>query len=99
MLPSLDPALTELSLERLRRRIRDTLSTAVQRLEENGWEVFDEPSGGNFIWTRVPHIEDSMMLVEQASKFGITLAPKVLRWLDSRPPLLAWLRPLPDDVG
>jgi DNA-binding transcriptional MocR family regulator len=62
-------------LERLRRRIRDTLSTAVQRLEENDWEVFDEPSGGNFVWTRVPQIEDSMVLVEQASKFGITLAP------------------------
>jgi DNA-binding transcriptional MocR family regulator len=62
-------------LERLRRRIHDTLSTAVQRLEENGWEVFDEPSGGNFIWTRVPGIDDSMLLVEHALKFGITLAP------------------------
>jgi DNA-binding transcriptional MocR family regulator len=62
-------------LERLRRRIHDTLSTAVQRLEGNGWEVFDEPSGGNFIWTRVPGVEDSMVLVEQALKFGITLAP------------------------
>jgi DNA-binding transcriptional MocR family regulator len=62
-------------LERLRRRIRDTLSTAVLRLEENGWEVFDEPSGGNFVWTRVPGIEDSMVLVDHALKFGITLAP------------------------
>ena len=39
------------------------------------WEVFDEPTGGNFIWARVPHIDDSMVLVEQALKFGITLAP------------------------
>jgi DNA-binding transcriptional MocR family regulator len=62
-------------LERLRRRIHDTLSTAVQRLEENGWEVFDEPSGGNFIWARVPGIDDSMVLVDHALKFGITLAP------------------------
>jgi DNA-binding transcriptional MocR family regulator len=62
-------------LERLRRRIHDTLSTAVQRLEENGWEVFDEPTGGNFIWARVPGIDDSMVLVDHALKFGITLAP------------------------
>jgi DNA-binding transcriptional MocR family regulator len=62
-------------LERLRRRIRDALSTAVLHLEENGWEVFDEPSGGNFVWTRVPGIEDSMVLVDHALKFGITLAP------------------------
>lgn len=62
-------------LERLRRRVRDALSTAVQRIEEHGWEVFDEPTGGNFIWARVPHIDDSMVLVEQALKFGITLAP------------------------
>ncbi len=31
--------------------------------------------------------------------FGITLAPRVLAWLDRRPPLLARLRPLPDDVA
>jgi len=62
-------------LERLRRRVRDALSTAVQHLEGRGWEVFDEPSGGNFVWTRVPGIDDSMVLVEQALQFGITLAP------------------------
>jgi DNA-binding transcriptional MocR family regulator len=62
-------------LERLRVRIRDTLSTALQHLEQHGWEVFDEPVGGNFIWARVPGIEDSTVLVEQALPFGITLAP------------------------
>jgi DNA-binding transcriptional MocR family regulator len=62
-------------LERLRRRVRDTLSTAVQHLEEQGWEVFDEPGGGTFVWTRVPGIDDSMVLVKQALQFGITLAP------------------------
>jgi DNA-binding transcriptional MocR family regulator len=62
-------------LERLRIRIRDTLSTALQHLEQNGWEVFDEPSGGNFIWARVPDIEDSTVLVQEALPFGITLAP------------------------
>jgi DNA-binding transcriptional MocR family regulator len=62
-------------LERLRRRVRDTLSSAIQHLEGHGWEVFDEPSGGNFVWTRVPGIDDSMVLVNEALPFGITLAP------------------------
>jgi DNA-binding transcriptional MocR family regulator len=62
-------------LERLRARIRDTLSTALQHLDQDGWDVFDEPLGGNFIWARVPGIEDSTVLVEQALPFGITLAP------------------------
>jgi DNA-binding transcriptional MocR family regulator len=62
-------------LERLRKRVRDSLSGAVQQLESCGWEVFDEPSGGNFVWARVPGVEDSAALVEAALKFGITLAP------------------------
>lgn len=61
--------------ERLRRRIGQALSTAVDHLQTHGWEVFDEPTGGNFIWTRVPGIDDSSVLVEQARPFGITLAP------------------------
>ncbi|HEY3766193.1 MAG TPA: hypothetical protein VGL44_13635 [Gaiellales bacterium] len=31
--------------------------------------------------------------------FGIALAPRVVRWIDSRPPVLAWLRPVPDDAA
>ena len=27
------------------------------------------------------------------------MAPRVLAWIDRRPPVLAWLRPLPDDAG
>jgi hypothetical protein len=30
--------------------------------------------------------------------FGIALAPRVLAWIDRRPPVLARLRPLPDDA-
>lgn len=62
-------------LERLRRRVRDALTDAVQRLEASGWEVFDEPSGGNFVWARVPGIDDSAELVAAAAPFGVTLAP------------------------
>jgi DNA-binding transcriptional MocR family regulator len=62
-------------LERLRIRIRDTMSIALHHLEQNGWEVFDEPGGGNFIWARMPEIEDSTVLVREALPLGITLAP------------------------
>jgi len=62
-------------LERLRRRVRDALSGAAQQLEACGWDVFGEPSGGNFVWAKVPGIDDSPVLVEEALKFGITLAP------------------------
>ncbi len=37
--------------------------------------MFDEPSGGNFVWAKVPGINDSNVLVEEAVKFGVTLAP------------------------
>jgi hypothetical protein len=31
--------------------------------------------------------------------FGLAMAPRVVRYLDRRPPVLAWLRPLPDDAA
>ncbi len=62
-------------VDRLRRRIGSALSTAVENLETRGWEVFDEPAGGSFVWARVPGVEDSSLLVREAVKFGITLAP------------------------
>jgi DNA-binding transcriptional MocR family regulator len=62
-------------LERLRRRVRDSLSNAVQTLEAHGWDVFDQPSGGNFVWAKVPGIDDSNVLVDEAAKLGVTLAP------------------------
>lgn len=39
-------------LERLRKRVRDSLSSAVQTLEGYGWDVFDELSGGNLVWAK-----------------------------------------------
>lgn len=62
-------------LERLRKRVRDSLSSAVQQLERYGWKVFDEPGGGSLVWASVPGIDDSAVLVDEALKFGVTLAP------------------------
>lgn len=62
-------------LERLRRRIRDTLTDAIRLFERSGWELFAEPAGGHFVWARVPGVEDSARLGALARQFGVTLAP------------------------
>jgi DNA-binding transcriptional MocR family regulator len=62
-------------LERLRRRMRDALGATVQALEANGWEVFERPLGGKFVWARVPHVDDSTRLVECGAPLGVTVAP------------------------
>jgi DNA-binding transcriptional MocR family regulator len=62
-------------LDRLRRRMRDALGATVQALEANGWEVFETPVGGKFVWARVPHVSDSMRLVECGAPLGVTVAP------------------------
>jgi DNA-binding transcriptional MocR family regulator len=62
-------------LERLRRRMRDALGSTVQTLEDAGWELFDKPVGGKFVWARVPHIDDSQRLVECGAPLGVTVVP------------------------
>ncbi len=62
-------------VERLRLRVREASAGAVRLLSESGWEVFCEPSGGNFLWARPPGIEDSRELVRLAETFDIALAP------------------------
>ncbi|HXZ06546.1 MAG TPA: PLP-dependent aminotransferase family protein [Paraburkholderia sp.] len=62
-------------LERLRRRMRDALGLTVQTLEDSGWEVFENPLGGKFVWARVPHVEDATRLVECGAPLGVTVAP------------------------
>lgn len=62
-------------LDRLRRRMRDALGSAVRALEANGWELFERPVGGKFVWARVPRVENSERLVECGLPFGVRLAP------------------------
>ena len=62
-------------LERLRRRMRDALGLTVQTLEDSGWELFDKPLGGKFVWARVPHVADAARLVECGAPLGVTVAP------------------------
>jgi DNA-binding transcriptional MocR family regulator len=62
-------------LERLRRRMRDALGSTAQWLENSGWELFEKPQGGKFVWARVPHIADSARLVACGEPLGVTVAP------------------------
>jgi DNA-binding transcriptional MocR family regulator len=77
-------------LERLRRRMRDALGSTVQALEESGWEVFETPLGGKFVWARVPHIVDSTRLVECGTPLGVTVAPG--RYFRPNAEVSPWIR-------
>ncbi|MBU9332975.1 aminotransferase-like domain-containing protein [Burkholderia multivorans] len=62
-------------MEKLRHKVNDALMRAVEQLRRSGWETYEEPCGGMFVWARVPHIEDSARLVEHAAEYGINIAP------------------------
>ena len=62
-------------LERLRRRMRDALGSTIQTLEDTGWEIFDKPVGGKFVWARVPHVANAERLVECGAPLGVTVVP------------------------
>ncbi|PCE28099.1 GntR family transcriptional regulator [Paraburkholderia acidicola] len=62
-------------LERLRRRMSDAMGLTVQTLEDHGWEVFEKPLGGQFVWARVPGIDDAARLVECGEPLGVTVPP------------------------
>ncbi|MBR7962317.1 PLP-dependent aminotransferase family protein [Burkholderia vietnamiensis] len=62
-------------LERLRRRLAQASANAVTRLRQAGWQVFEQPSGGMFLWACVPGVEDSALLCDVARTFGLDLAP------------------------
>jgi DNA-binding transcriptional MocR family regulator len=62
-------------LERLRRRMRDALGSTIQTLEDAGWEVFEKPVGGKFVWARVPHIDNAERLVACGAPLGVMVLP------------------------
>ncbi|HSV24918.1 MAG TPA: PLP-dependent aminotransferase family protein [Xanthobacteraceae bacterium] len=62
-------------LDRLRVRITQARSASMRLLASVGMAAFCEPAGGNFLWARFPHIEDSEALIADARGNGIMLAP------------------------
>lgn len=62
------------SLERLRQRLAINMAQTLKGLAENGWEVFDEPQGGMFVWARYPGATPAVY-AEKAAALGVLLTP------------------------
>ncbi|MFJ4373782.1 PLP-dependent aminotransferase family protein [Pseudomonas japonica] len=62
------------SVQRLRLRLAEHMASALRLLEANGWEVFAEPYGGMFVWTRYPGADFSC-LQQIAQAEGVLLSP------------------------
>jgi len=62
-------------LDRLRRRMRDALGSSIRTLEDAGWEIFEKPVGGKFVWARVPHVADAERLLECGAPMGVIVVP------------------------
>ncbi|WP_459710337.1 aminotransferase-like domain-containing protein [Paraburkholderia sp. 2C] len=62
-------------LVQLRRRMQRALTATLCALGEAGWNVAGPPTGGSFVWARVPGIHDAETLIRLASEFDIALAP------------------------
>jgi hypothetical protein len=62
-------------VDRLRLRTREVTARAVDTLADCGWEVFCEPAGGNFLWTRPQGIEDSRELLAIGERYDVKIAP------------------------
>ena len=62
-------------LEQLRQKVGVARSKALRAFAALGLETFAEPFGGNFLWVRIPGIEDSATLVARARAQGMMLAP------------------------
>lgn len=76
-------------IQRLRERLSKNMASTLRLLEQVGWEVFAEPSGGMFVWARSGrHTFEEMKAV--AAKAGVLLAPGSAYNPDKEPS--DWLR-------
>jgi DNA-binding transcriptional MocR family regulator len=62
-------------LSRLHDRLSEARLNVVRAFERIGMELFVEPTGGMFVWARLPQVEDSLALAEISQRDGIMLAP------------------------
>lgn len=62
------------SVQRLKLRLAQHMASALRLLEASGWQVFTEPYGGMFVWTRYPGA-DFARLQEVALREGVLLSP------------------------
>jgi DNA-binding transcriptional MocR family regulator len=62
-------------LARLRERLSEARRETMRAFDRIGFEIFSEPADAMFVWARLPHVADSLLLAEAAERDGIILAP------------------------
>jgi DNA-binding transcriptional MocR family regulator len=77
-------------LKSLRERLADAHLQVAGRLVQLGFEIFNEPKAGLYLWARHPDLTDSGELSKQAAAQGIMLGPGHLFLCEPRP--TGWLR-------
>ncbi len=87
-------ALTEGRWRKHLKSLRDRLAAAhakvSQRLVDLGFELFNEPKAGMYLWARHPDLTDSAELSQQAVASSIMLGPGELFLVEPRP--TGWMR-------
>ena len=77
-------------LRSLRERLAEAHGRVAQRLVALGFELFNEPKAGLYLWARHPDLTDSFELSQQAAAAGMLLGPGHLFLVEPRP--TGWLR-------
>ncbi|MEP7057118.1 MAG: PLP-dependent aminotransferase family protein [Caldimonas sp.] len=77
-------------LKALRERLAQAHGSVAQRLAELGFESFNEPKAGLYLWARHPDLPDCIELAQRAVGAGMMLGPGHLFLTEPRP--TGWLR-------
>ena len=77
-------------LKSLRERLGDAHQQVGQRLTQLGFELFNEPKAGMYLWARHPDLNDSAALSQHAATEGLMLGPGHLFLVEPRS--TGWLR-------
>jgi DNA-binding transcriptional MocR family regulator len=77
-------------LKSLRDRLAHSHAVVSQRLLDLGFELFNEPKAGMYLWARHPDLTDGAELSRLAAPEGIMLGPGQLFLVEQRP--TGWLR-------
>lgn len=72
-------------LKRLGSRIRKATETVVGNLEDLGFTLFAEPTGGYYVYLMLPQGMDDIQLAKEAAKQGIFIAPGSVFCVDKNP--------------
>jgi DNA-binding transcriptional MocR family regulator len=65
-------------LTRLHKSLGEAKLNVIHAFERIGLQLFVEPEAGMFLWARLPHVDDALVLTKSASSHGIMLAPGVV---------------------